>query len=827
MATETGTIKATIFDLGYSRTLTKDDDFYNENAQVVSKITSGIASANVLGGDSVGNQTMTDGMYRSSNYVYGVSGWSLEPDNAYFWNVTISGTLISANIHIPDENTTANSFHVESDGDTWWGCTHTNFTANNENAAAYVLKNGTVKFNSGVISGWTLGSTFLSAVSGGNTTIVSSGATAFSAGPTGAPTFTVTQAGAIGATSGNIAGWNLSSTAIYFNGATDVLSSGMAPADFPFYAGKKYVDRATAPYRVTPAGELFASSATITGAITAAAGSVIATSYLSGAVGLSNTNIAAMGWTSTLVFSTTDYRKISWSAGVITTAAGTSYNIDAGDTGNMTAGTFYYIYLDIAVSTTVLQKTTTATTANGSGKIHIATAYPNSDTTSKATVQGFGGKGAQIIMVDNIVANSASTNVLVTNSAQIADAMITNAKVVSLDVAKLTAGSITSKAITLAVSEGTGDSYIAAGKTDFTNTESGFILGIDDSDGNKAKFYIGTSTKYLNWTGTSFDLYGITLTAGTIQTAATGERIVMDSSGLYAYDSSNVTHFQLSTTGIFQAYQYFSSGFVGVMDYIPTDTDAAGSVLILQISPNITDGGAYTISGPSGLWIIADNTIVSSSLTKTGTGTITLSGFNGQNFGNAIKQYKIEIDGTGTPNTFKWSDDNGVGWVATTVAITGSSQTLTSADGSYINITFSATTGGVLGDYWTGTAGANDVSNHSLANLDQEKTYNSAAVINIINKSTHSLGYDIDGNDSNWYCKPDGTVYGQEIQADGDIGGLAGANTLTGVSNVAANSTGVGTIKFKGTGSRDSSGFIKIYIGTTAYYVPVFNDITT
>lgn len=65
-----------------------------------------------------------------------------------------------------------------------------------------------------------------------------------------------------------------------------------------------------------------------------------------------------------------------------------------------------------------------------------------------------------------------------------------------------------------------------------------------------------------------------------------------------------------------------------------------------------------------------------------------------------------------------------------------------------------------------------------------------------------------------------------EVRVLGDIGGVASANTLTGVSNIAANSTGVGTIKFKGATNRDSTGFIKIYIGTTAYYVPVFSAIT-
>lgn len=55
-------------------------------------------------------------------------------------------TLVTNQLNIPDENTTANSMHVETDGDTWWGCTHTNFTNNNDNALAYILKTGVAKF---------------------------------------------------------------------------------------------------------------------------------------------------------------------------------------------------------------------------------------------------------------------------------------------------------------------------------------------------------------------------------------------------------------------------------------------------------------------------------------------------------------------------------------------------------------------------------------------------------------------------------------------------------------------------------------------------------
>ena len=213
----------------------------------------------------------------------------------------------------------------------------------------------------------------------------------------------------------------------------------------------------------------------------------------------SGSDFSVLHWQETMVFSATDYDTVAWAAGAITLSDGTTYNIDAGNTGNMAARTF--IYFDKAVSSTVLQITTTAATANGANKILIAVAQNNADNTSKATFQAFGGAGGQMVTVDMIAANSASVNEFISNTAQIKDAIITNAKIASLDVGKLTSGLVVSKAITLSFTEGAGDCYIAAGKTDFDHDETGFIFGIDDSDSNKAKLLIGNSTKYLNWDG--------------------------------------------------------------------------------------------------------------------------------------------------------------------------------------------------------------------------------------------------------------------------------------------------------------------------------------
>lgn len=60
-------------------------------------------------------------------------------------------------------------------------------------------------------------------------------------------------------------------------------------------------------------------------------------------------------------------------------------------------------------------------------------------------------------------------------------------------------------------------------------------------------------------------------------------------------------------------------------------------------------------------------------------------------------EYLVEIDGAGTPDTFRWSKDGGATWTASTVAITGSSQVLDSG----VTVTFAATTGHTVADQWT------------------------------------------------------------------------------------------------------------------------------
>jgi hypothetical protein len=62
-----------------------------------------------------------------------------------------------------------------------------------------------------------------------------------------------------------ISGWSISATALTKDTGTNATSAGMAPADFPFYAGATFANRAAAPFRVTPAGAMTASSGLIGG----------------------------------------------------------------------------------------------------------------------------------------------------------------------------------------------------------------------------------------------------------------------------------------------------------------------------------------------------------------------------------------------------------------------------------------------------------------------------------------------------------------------------------------------------------------------------------
>lgn len=89
--------------------------------------------------------------------------------------------------------------------------------------------------------------------------------------------------GEINATAGVFGGWTLNSTYLAKDTGVGATSAGLAPNDYPMYAGATYANRATAPFRVTPAGALTASNADITGTVNATAGNFTGSVYVGAA----------------------------------------------------------------------------------------------------------------------------------------------------------------------------------------------------------------------------------------------------------------------------------------------------------------------------------------------------------------------------------------------------------------------------------------------------------------------------------------------------------------------------------------------------------------
>ncbi|MFA5054468.1 MAG: hypothetical protein WC565_10435, partial [Parcubacteria group bacterium] len=145
-----------------------------------------------------------------------------------------------------------------------------------------VTQAGVLKATSGTIGGFTISATTLTAGSGGTAVGIAPATYPFYAGSAtaSAAPFRVSAAGALVATSatitgaitassGTIGGFTINASSL--TAGTGGTAVGIAPATYPFYAGS--ATAASAPFRVTSAGVLYATGATISGTITCGSGS--------------------------------------------------------------------------------------------------------------------------------------------------------------------------------------------------------------------------------------------------------------------------------------------------------------------------------------------------------------------------------------------------------------------------------------------------------------------------------------------------------------------------------------------------------------------------
>ena len=219
-------------------------------------------------------------------------------------------------------------------------------------------------------------------------------------------------------------------------------------------------------------------------------GGAISGTPISGIPNNTITDISLLGFTQNIVFTSASATQINWSSGIITMSNARTFSISARNTGTMGATT--YIYLDPAISITVLQTTTTFSTAVGANKILIATAQNNTNT---ASVVPFGGGQPVLDGTANISAGSITANSI---AASTITAGLMNVSTLSAITANM--GSITAGTITLDTS-----GYVRGGQTDY-NTGTGFFLGYS---GAAYKFSIGNPAgNYLTWDGSTLTIVG-------------------------------------------------------------------------------------------------------------------------------------------------------------------------------------------------------------------------------------------------------------------------------------------------------------------------------
>src|SRR3990167_416733 len=331
--------------------------------------------------ERAGQTLFTRGEFVSSNFKSGESGWMIdELGNAEFNAGTFRGALSASTIDIGGSDAT--SFHVDIDGNLWSGsATFAGAPFSVSNAGALIATNATIT-------------------------------------------------GSITATSGAIGGFDIGSDYI-----RDVANSfGLASTvtgsdDIRFWAGDTYANRATAPFRVTEAGAITASNFTMTGGA------------LSGIVNSTATDISLLEKTHNLTFSVTDADTIAWTSGTIVYSNGRTFTIDAGNTGNMLALT--YIYLDTGVSSTVLQTTTTYSTAMGANKSLFGMAQNNTVTAMFIPY----GAGTPLIDGANIGALSIVAGNIAASTITAGKLSVSQLSAITADLGTITAGTVTGATI--------------------------------------------------------------------------------------------------------------------------------------------------------------------------------------------------------------------------------------------------------------------------------------------------------------------------------------------------------------------------------------------
>lgn len=178
-------------------------------------------------------------------------------------------------------------------------------------------------------------------------------------------------------------------------------------------------------------------------------------------------------------------------------------------------------------------------------------------------------------------------------------------------------------------------------------------------------FVAGTDTD-ASWPADSDDQVEIAADAGGAPDAATWRPIVAAITRSAANVTIDAAAVKVPTLAV-QAPMWPTGTRAFISDGVTIDHGVVGAVSTAAFGPPVFSGAGLN------------------DLTRAGN-------FNGA-FDNT---FIVRIDGVGTPDTFRWSRDNGATWVATGVPITGAHHL-----SHGLRVTFGATTGHTLGDQWS------------------------------------------------------------------------------------------------------------------------------
>ena len=699
---------------------------------------------------------------------------------------------------------------------------------------------GSVTATAGTIGGFTLAANTLSSGTDADYVGMSSaGTNAFWAGDStfADAKFSVTAAGVLKAISGTIGAWNIAATYLY------TTTAGMATADYPFYAGDTYANRASAEFRVTTAGALTATSATITGAITATSGSIgsftIGTYLYSGSKaayndGLAGVHIGSDGIGLGATFSVS-------AAGALTATSGTigGFTISATDlyagTGAtrvemQAAGGFWAgatARADAPFSVTPAGAMT-ATTATLSGTMSVG-----------ATGKILAGTATSGVEIDGTSGLNLYTT---TTSVPLSGINLYHAGVLVGAIRSYFSSTLSTVNTLLEFNGmvGAPASNVTIGSRDSAGTYGAQLVLVGDAGGSTGSAAIsgGASGSYKTFQvdGTGGTMFGNLSTynvifpgsvAGTWQTTC-----YYGSNGTVQYlMGGNVGIGTTGPTGIIDVQSSSASNVIAMFGAVASlNAEYPGYIYISDVS---TLNSGYNVNSDSiGLWInyvgYLNGTTKFRDLTI-GNGKGTAIAFFDGSTGN------VGI-GTAAPEALAHikKADMGVTPALSTApclilehdGFDGQLQFLCpSTKASYIRF-------GDENNYARGSI----IYDHRSASESLILGVAATARLTVLASGTTLLdgglhvGGTTDPSDNNLLVDGTGdfvsTCRAGGFIADADPGsGPAGCNVLTNGANVSV-SSGVGSISMCGATNRGSSGFIKIYLAGTAMYIPVFQTIT-